>query len=260
MSSEYFLLSRLYPQYDQLYKYTFVHQRLLEYRKRSFLPDVYRLRLGRPASEHVFEDILCHTLPAEEMAARLDGGGYRVILVHGLNEAIWRTVEPRHAGRPMYVWIHGTEILDFRRRAYAYPTPEAQAVADSQLNFWRRLLDPPLPNLKLVFVSRDAARQAMRDLQLEIPEDNYAVIHNPIDVGTFRYEPKPASQRKMILSIRPFKAVTYGNDMIVKTILELSRDDDFEELSFTIVGDGPLFDEIVEPVRRFGNQTLSAAR
>jgi glycosyltransferase involved in cell wall biosynthesis len=256
MSSEYFLLSRLYPDYDQIYKYTFVHQRILEYRKRGFSPDVYRLRLGRPASDHVFEDILCHTLPADAMAARLSDSRYRVILVHGLNEPIWRTIEPHIGGRPTLVWVHGTEILDFRRRAYAYTTAKEQDVAESQLNFWRGILDPPLPNLKLVFVSRDAARQAMRDLRLDIPQANYAVVHNPIDVETFRYESKSASQRKMILSIRPFKAVTYGNDMIVKTILRLARDEDFEELRFTIVGDGPLFDEIVEPVRRFSNVHL----
>jgi glycosyltransferase involved in cell wall biosynthesis len=256
MSSEYFLLSRLYPQYDQIYKYTFVHQRILEYKKRGFTPDVFRLRLGRPPSDHVFEDVLCQTLPAEALAARLGDSGYRVILVHGLNEPIWQTIEPVIAGRPVLVWVHGTEILDYRRRAYAYTTAEERDVADQQLNFWRSLLTPPSPNFKLVFVSQDAARQAMQDLKCEIPPQNYTVIHNPIDVEVFQFEPKPISQRKMILSIRPFKAVTYGNDMIIKTILRLSEENDFGDLRFTIVGDGPLFDEIVEPVRRFDNVCL----
>jgi glycosyltransferase involved in cell wall biosynthesis len=256
MSSEYFLLSRLYPQYDQLYKYTFVHQRILEYKKRGFAPDVFRLRLGRPASDHIFEDVLCHTLPAEALAARLSDSRYRVILIHGLDEPIWRMIEPHIAGRPVFVWVHGTEILDYRRRSYAYTTAEERGVADRQLNFWRSLLNPPLANLKLVFVSQDAARQAMRDLGLAIPAEHYAVIHNPIDVELFQFELKSESQRKHILSIRPFKAVTYGNDMIINTILRLSESPCFEDLRFTIVGDGPLFDEIVAPVRRFGNVTL----
>jgi len=260
MSSEYFLLSRLYPQYDQLYKYTFVHQRVLEYRKYGFAPDVYRLRAGKPAADHVFEDVVCHTMPAEGLAERLSDSRYRAILIHGLNEPIWRAVEPSIAGRPVLVWVHGTEILDFQRRAFAYATTQERDAAErsykQEMAFWRRLLTPPPANLKLVFVSHDAARQAMADLGFDIPRQNYTVIHNPIDVDTFVYEPKPADQRKKVLSIRPFKSPTYGNDMIIDTIRGLSKHPDFDELRFTIVGDGPLFDEIVDPVRGFSNVCL----
>jgi len=67
------------------------------------------------------------------------------------------------------------------------------------------------------------------------------VIHNYINGKFFEYREKTAADRLRILSIRPYSSATYANDLTVAAIEELARRPFFKELSFTLVGSGPLF-------------------
>ena len=93
----------------------------------------------------------------------------------------------------------------------------------------------------------------MEDLGFRLPQSSYEIINNPIDTKLFKYREKPAELRKKILSIRPYASKVYANDITVKCILELSDEPFFNELEFRIIGDGALFEETVEPVRKFSN-------
>ena len=64
---------------------------------------------------------------------------------------------------------------------------------------------------------------------------------------------KNEEQRKKILSIRPYASRTYANDLSVETILQLSKKSWFNELEIKIIGDGLLFDETLEPLKKFEN-------
>ena len=59
-----------------------------------------------------------------------------------------------------------------------------------------------------------------------------------------------------LLSIRPYAYNTYANDLTAKCIEELSRRPFFEELHFSIYGDGILFDDITAPLQQYENVTL----
>jgi glycosyltransferase involved in cell wall biosynthesis len=45
----------------------------------------------------------------------------------------------------------------------------------------------------------------------------------------------------------------YANDLAVKAVLELSKERFFEELEFRFIGDGPLFEDTLAPLRQFDN-------
>ncbi|MGL5490434.1 MAG: glycosyltransferase, partial [Shewanella sp.] len=155
------------------------------------------------------------------------------------------------------VWTHGADIQSYERRAFIYDTPEqhakAQTLSDARLSLWREMLSPMHPNLKIVFVSRYLAETSMEDLGIQIPPQQYAIIHNPIDTDFFEYKPKSVEQRKKILSIRPYASRVYANDLMVKAILKLQQYEFFKELEFRIIGDGPLFDEILAPIAGLEN-------
>ena len=72
----------------------------------------------------------------------------------------------------------------------------------------------------------------------------------------FSYDPKHAEQRKKILSIRPYASRKYANDLSIQAIIRLSNKPFFKELEFRIIGDGRLFDETVEPLRKYKNVTI----
>ena len=83
------------------------------------------------------------------------------------------------------------------------------------------------------------------------------MIHNPIDTNLFVHRPKTAADRFNILMIRPFDSYGYGNDLAVSAIMKLADRSGFDRLRFTIVGDGPLFDQTLGPIRHLDNVRIS---
>ncbi|TVU57071.1 glycosyltransferase family 4 protein [Corynebacterium aurimucosum] len=59
-----------------------------------------------------------------------------------------------------------------------------------------------------------------------------------------------------ILSIRPFASYKYANDQTVEAIKILSTRPYFDDLNFTIVGEGRLFSELTLPLKKFKNVKL----
>ena len=57
----------------------------------------------------------------------------------------------------------------------------------------------------------------------------------------FEFAQKSKNDRLKILSIRSFNSKNYANDITTKAILELSKKPYFNELSFTICGEGRLW-------------------
>ena len=203
---EHLLIDTFYPAYDDLYRHGFVHTRVKAYRARGVPVDVFCLRPGLPLEGREFEGVDVLTGDGAMLDRMLSSGRHRSALAHFLNPRIWEVVA-RHIDRiPVTVWVHGSEIQPWWRREYDVDTEAdlraAKLRSDRRLAFWRGLLDPMPPNLKLVFVSQHFADEVMEDLGIVLPRDRYEIIHNPIDTELFAYVEKPAEQRGRILSIR----------------------------------------------------------
>jgi len=223
----YLVITNNYPSYNDLYKNAFVHSRVKAYKEAGVACDVFRFKADTALSYHEFEDIDVTTGGAEALEVQLRHGSYKHIVIHFIDRGIWDVIKPHLDQVQVTVWTHGADIQSYERRAFLYDTPEqhakAQSLSDARLSLWREMLSPMHPNLKIVFVSRYLAETSMEDLGIQIPPQQYAIIHNPIDTDFFEYKPKPAEQRKKILSIRPYASRVYANDLIVKAILELQQ-------------------------------------
>ena len=255
--AEYLLLTNHYPSYGDLYRNGFVHTRVRAYQARGVRCDVFRLRPDEAVSYHEFEDVNAITGSQEVLHQMLSSGRYKTVLVHFLDSATWEVLRHHIKRVKVVVWIHGAEIQPWYRRDFNHQTKDERTVArrksDERMAFWRELLQPVPTNLKLVFVSRYSAEEAMEDLGFRIPEKHYTIIHNPIDTDLFRYERKGADQRKKVLSIRPYASRVYANDLSVKAIQLLSEKPWFSDMEFRMIGDGPLFEETLAPLREFRN-------
>lgn len=254
------VLTNHYPTYDDLYRNAFVHSRVRAYRKHGVRCDVFRFRVDQAATYDEFEDVDVTTGGAEVLHKLLGSGKYRSILVHFLDEAMWEVVQHYTDRIKVIVWVHGADIQAFHRRAFLYRTDEqriaAMQVSEKRMNFWRVLLQSSVRNLHVVFVSKFLASTAAEDLGIDLSRISHSVIHNPIDTDRFEYVEKSVDLRKRILSIRPFSSTVYANDLTVKAILKLSQEPFFEELEIRIIGDGPMFDEVLYPLREFHNVVI----
>lgn len=257
--SDTLLLTNHYPSYDDLYRNAFVHSRVKAYMDRGVRVDVFRLRPNGLVGYHEYQNVDVLTGSQEALAKILDSGRYKSVLVHFLSPEMWAVLECYPNLRKI-VWVHGAEIQPWYRRDYNNQNDQERAKAkkasEKRIEFWRGILNPMAPNLKLVFVSRYFAEEVFEDLGFRLFDDVYTIIHNPIDTDRFYYEPKRPELRKRVLSIRPYASRQYANDLAVKAILKLSERQCFDDMEFRLIGDGKLFDETVEPLRKFPNVTI----
>jgi len=253
------LLTRSYPSADDLYQYPFVHRRVVAYRALGH--DVKVVRLAPQEGWHSFDGVQCHATTIAGFPAIVEEFAPDAVAVHGPDEAMWPAIAALGWRWPVCAWLHGSEIPAFFRE-------KAQRIADRarrdaalaavavRASFWRDVLSPWPENLHLAFVSRDSIGLMRQDLADLLREDRLAVLHNPIDTDLFTYHPKDAAQRLNVLSIRPYDSCTYGNDMAVAAVLALAHHPAFPAMRFTFIGDGPLFDETLDPLRHLANVTL----
>lgn len=252
------VLTNHYPSYEDLYRNGFVHSRMKAYQELGGVkPDLFRLKGDHGTLAHEFQNIDCMTGSAEQLDRMLADGHYDHVLVHFLDEAMWKVLS-RHIDRlRVTVWVHGAEVQPWWRRSYNYTSEEelekARLASDKRLAFWRSLFAPLPANLDFVFVSEYFASEVFEDLQVRFPAEQCRIIHNPIDDELFAYQEKSADLRGKILSIRPFASPKYANDLSVKAILELQKHDFFPDLEFCIIGRGPLFEEVTAPLAGLPN-------
>jgi len=258
--SRYLLVTNHYPAHGDLYRNGFVHRRVLDYRRQGTRVDVFRHRQGEKLGYREFEGVDVISGGDEALAALLRNNDYHSILVHFLDPAMWRTISEEGKSARRLLWLHGAEIQAWHRRRFNDTSESEQNAAklksEKRDAFWRSVFSELPDSGKLIFVSQHFAQQTMSDLGLPAHSERCTVIHNLVDGQLFQYRPKSPELRKRVLSIRPFVSRKYANDLTVAAILELAKHSAFQDLFFHLVGDGPLFDATVEPLRAFSNVRL----
>ena len=255
------LVTNQYPSAERRYANAFVHRRVLGYRARGIGVDVVRLAgRGEGAWNYEHEGVPVQVCPREALQPLLLSSGHSSIAVHFLDMETWRFLAPFADRMRIVVWVHGSDLQPWTRRPAHYITSDemiaAKSASEKRLGFWRELLKSPPSGLHLVFVSRTFAEQSWEDLGFRLPEGRWSVAPNPIDTELFGYIRKDPELRYHILSIRPHYSPIYANDLVAKTIIGLSTSSVFSKMRFTLVGDGPLWEETFGCLRSFGNVKL----
>lgn len=252
------VVTRSYPAEGDLYQYPFVHRRVVAYAAAGHEVAVFRPTADRSLHVHRFDGVACNSGDGAVLRRLVAEWRPDVAAIHGFSEQMWEIVAPLAGALPICAWLHGSEIpAFFRQKAECLGDRSERATAldavATRCRFWTGFLQRLPPRFKLVFVSRSAVELAREDWGDLLPQQSLAVIHNPIDTDLFAYRPRDAADRSRILLIRPFDSRTYGNDLAVSAILALSGRSGFGQLGFTIIGDGPLFEQTVAPISDISN-------
>ncbi|WP_432457714.1 FkbM family methyltransferase [Cellulomonas iranensis] len=254
------VVTNIYPSYGDLYRNGFVHSRVRAYRDRGLACEVFCLRDESAIAYREFEGVDVTTGSGRALAGLVRDGGHEAVLVHFLDPLMWDALQARRPGTRVVVWIHGAEVQPWWRRSYNITDEEQLAVekerSTRRLEFWRSVFADPGDDVHFVFVSRYFADEVMQDVGVELPAHRYSIIHNPIDTELFSYRPKDVELRRKVLSVRPYASRKYANDLAVDAVLALRDEPEFSAMTFRFVGDGPLFDETLAPLRDMPNVTL----
>ncbi|WP_223669271.1 glycosyltransferase [Kangiella shandongensis] len=258
--SENLVVTPQYPAYDNLYRFGFLHSRVKAYKKAGMSVDVFRVTEESCKPFREFEDIDVSEGSLKLLERTLSSGCYKNIIVHFLNDKIWSVLEKYLENTKITVWTHGADIQYWKRRAVQFDSSIERAVLKkvgiNTKAFWEKILNNSHPNLKIVFVSEYFRNEVFEDYDVSIPNGQVRVIHNFINTKLFNFSKKNPEQRKKILSIRPYANAIYANDLTVKAILELAKRPFFNDLEFCLVGDGPQFESLTQPLKDFENVIL----
>lgn len=263
--SDTLVLAKQYPSYDDLYKYGFLHTRLNSYKNEGLLVDMYKITNDQSLlGFREFESIDVFTGNYELLKKALASGQYKKVLIHLIDKNMWQVIREFKDELEIYIWVHGAEIQVWQHREFEFELMNKEAIArqkklsDNRKKFWQNLIDNDLNgNVHFIFVSQYFLEESEESLERTLPKEQVSIIHNYIDNQQFNYIAKGPEQRFNILSIRPYASRKYANDLTVKAILELSKHADFSKMNFELYGDGELFDNTLEPLRKFENISIN---
>lgn len=254
------ILSENYPHAENLMGDVFVHVRAKEYAKRH---SVQAFAFFYKKGETEYERIPVRFFSDEKEILRA-AEAYKPdrILIHfykaWMLEGIIKKIKV-----PVIIWVHGYEALGWYRRLFNFSwySPVLfnyimkNTVQQYQFHNLIRLANR-CEKIQFVFVSDWMRKITEKDCFARIRRKH--IIPNPIDTDLFRYHEKEEKLRSRILLLRSFVSRKYANDVAVDAILRLSSRPCFHELKFTLIGQGPLFERLTAPLKRFSNVDLES--
>ncbi len=250
-----------YPMEKNKYLFSFVHSRVLEYKKQQMNVDVAVVNKQYIDKTELaeFENIQYIRTGYNEIRTLLQTKKYDKILVHFFSPEFFQILEPQDlSDTQIILYSHGTDSLykayDRIGRPYFvndFEIPEWFSKSFPLRDYYIKKYNN-LPNVKFVFVSNWAKK--MSEELLHIKYNNCEVIPCFIDEKQFPYEKKNPELRKKVFVLRKYDDLnSYSIDIDVRVILELSHREIFKDMEFDIYGDGSIHDKLLEPLRNFSN-------
>lgn len=254
-----------YPSDRALYRNGFIHRRVKAYVDEGIGVEVFYNH--QPVKDpYVYEFDGIQVTVGDDLALEdiVKTGEYDAFLVHFPEPTRIDPLRRAKVAQPIIAWIHGFEAEAWYRRWFNFiDSAEAVEAAlrkkdeyyNTQNSFLAELMREDDLDVSFVNVSEWFQRYIVEpDVHAEFGRSE--VIHNLVDEEVFPYREKTTDMRLKFLSIRPYASMKYANDQTVDAIVELSTRPYFDQLEFTICGQGKLFDETVAPLKAFDNVKL----
>ena len=258
------LLTPGYPSESNKYSYAFVHTRVLEYVKQGWEVDVKVVNDNfiDKTSFYEFEGVKVVRTGFNEIRLLLQKIKYEKIFMHFFSDQYVQILDACNVeDTDIFIFIHGSDVLyrDINILTNKYFTKKSKDT-DEQKQYFKakdKMLKRynEMPNVKFIFPSKWSKEHS--EEQNKIKFNNYDIIPTFIDEKMFDYKQKTEDMRKKIMIIRKYDNYsTYGIDMVVKAIEELSKKKLFSDLEFSIYGDGEYHEKLLEPLKRFDNVNI----
>lgn len=259
LNSDTVLIVPGYPSSTKKYNFSFVHSKVKMYRKMGMNVDVLSVNEEEDSSLYTFEGV--DVVKTNYLMARdiLQEKRYKRIIVHFFKEEYANMLDAVDTSESeIYLYIHGADVIyrDYNKMVAKYfELPEP--ISNSQGVYYKKL-DKIIqrynnkPNVRWIFGTNWEKNRAEETNNIKF--NNYSIIPCNVDNNTFKFNQKNKEDRTKIFTIKKFDNFnTYSVDIMVRTILELSKRECFSKLEFNIYGDGTEFDRLLAPVANFEN-------
>ncbi|WP_414051185.1 glycosyltransferase family 4 protein [Macrococcus animalis] len=258
------LITNAYPNKEKIYSNAFLHGRVKAYQKYGHEVEVIVMST-KVAFDEEYDGVTIKYLDEYQIADYINHHSVDRILVHFVNKKIYTALKMMKNTPKVLIWFHGFEAEPWYARYYNFLVSKGSFLnhmkrKDSYYEETKEMLQGLIRNesidKKFIYVSESYKKKYV-DPYLGIQPDSFYIISNPIDPDIFTYNKKNAEDRFKICNIRPYTARNYANDITRDVILGLSKKRYFNKLQFHLYGDGPLFNTITEPLRKFDNVSIN---
>ena len=255
------LIAPGYPMNRNKYLFSFIHSRVLEYKKNNMKVDiaVTHFEYIDKTEFASFEGVEYIRTGYNQIRTLLQEKKYDKILVHFFDPAYFQLLEPNDlSDTQLFLYSHGTDSLyrafDRIGRPYfvdEYIVPDYFTKTFELRDYYIKKYNE-MPNVKFIFVSNWAKK--MSEKLLDIKYNNAEVVPCFIDEKQFPYVEKDKDLRKKVFVLRKYDNLnSYSIDIDVRVVLELSHRNCFNDMEFSFYGDGELHDKLLEPIKNFPN-------
>ena len=259
--ARYLVVSNAYPRAADLYRYQFLHSRVLAYLEVGLRCDVFVVdhrATSAQTSSYDFEGVTVLTGSSQAFGDHIAGTAYAMLLVHFPMPYMLDAVHTRAPDTSTALWLHGYETEAWWRRWFNHlegerlPRSVLQRNRDDATGRIRALcsfLDQH-PDTTVVTVSDWFRVHCIEpDLGRALPAA--AIIPNFVDSTLFHPVPRSLEAQRRVLVLRPFTHAKYAGRDIVEAIHEVTHED--PSVGFTVCGDGPQFDDAVRSLAPLAN-------
>ncbi|ARJ51493.1 glycosyltransferase family 4 protein [Staphylococcus lutrae] len=259
----YLLITNTYPNQEKIYANAFLHRRVKGYQQHQIEMTVvvFTTKIKRDA---YYDGVKVMYMDEAQLYSHLKNHHYDKLLFHFINYKMFRAIERLAEKPPIVVWLHGFEAEAWYTRYYNYLSSATALKAQLQKKethyeyqkaFLKDLMTRKDLEIQFVYIS-ERFKVLYVDPFVGVTPERYHIIPNIVDAQIFPYTPKQVEDRFRIVSIRPFTAKNYANDLTVEVIQQLAKRRYFKKLSFSIYGEGPLFEKLTAPLKKYRNVQL----
>lgn len=247
-----------YPQKGSMYGGAFIVARVQAYQKAGYEVKVCVAK-GAAKSDPTIDmqdGIEVHRGNEDLLAKMLLDYNPGCIVVHSPRTENYNIFKKYDVLNRLIFIFHGFEVRDMGHLWYNFDETFFSSRANGilQMDMNRKLLAIEVfqdPRIHKVFVSNFFKNLVSQDITVELR--NAHVIPNLIEDDLFDYRAKNDEDRLNIFSVRPYDNNNYAADLIVETVLQLSKKPYFSQLKFHIQGFGKTFPAKTEILRKFEN-------
>lgn len=258
---KYLVIAPGYPSEQNKYNNGFVHSRVKLYLENKIDVVVFSYTKGE-LQEYIYEGVTVYTGGKGAYIKFLEENKFDKFLIHFGYKRILKPLLNIYPDSKILMWVHGAEALGWYRRIFAFNIKRPYRfigyiiLNTIQLKYLNKIIKGNY-DITYVFVSNWMKEILEKDSFTVGKIKKYKIIPNVVDDTIFNYKKKSAKDRLNILNIRTYQSKKYATDLMAKAILELSKEAFFEELHFTLYGDGRLFNKTLRPLKNFKNVEIN---
>lgn len=257
--TDFLLVSPGYPSQGNKYYWAFIHTRAKLYLENNIDVKVIVPTYVDRITLCEFEGIQYYKINYYDFRDFLQKKSFKNIAVHYLSDEILQILlSISLSNSNAFIYCHSGDLLyrDFNKLGTRYFSEPSGISLEmkNKYEFKDHLVSLLNENPNVTFVFGTEWAKNASESENKIKYKKYKIIPSPIDEEMFSFRHKTSELRKKICVVRKFDNInTYGIDIDVKAIIELSKREFFGELEFNIYGDGNYYDVLVAPLKKFKN-------